>query len=102
VKLAGSWVPAPGFFVAPDGRVVTNWRLTASAEGILVRAAGAYAPAAAHVVASDSLRDLALLEVPVTWPVAPARLEDDEILHAAAHALGVPAADVRTFVAAHR
>jgi S1-C subfamily serine protease len=102
VKLAGSWVPAPGFFVTPDGLVVTNWRLTASAEGILVRAAGAYAPAAAHVVASDSVRDLALLEVPVTWQVARARLEDDEILHAAAYALGVPAADVRAFVAAHR
>jgi S1-C subfamily serine protease len=95
-------VPAPGFFVTPDGLVVTNWRLTASAEGILVRAAGAYAPAAAHVVASDSVRDLALLEVPVTWQVARARLEDDEILHAAAYALGVPAADVRAFVAAHR
>jgi hypothetical protein len=102
VKVGGSWVPVPGFFVTAGGLLVTNQRLPSRAEAILVRAAGAEAPASARVVASDPLRDLALLEVPVSGPVAAARLDDEEALRAAALALGVPAAEVRAFVGAHR
>jgi S1-C subfamily serine protease len=91
-----------GFFVTTNGLVLTNQRLAAAAESILVRAAGAEAPVTARMVASDPAKDLALLEVPVDGPVAATRLDDDDALRAAAVALGVPAADVRAFVGAHR
>jgi hypothetical protein len=102
VKIGGSWAPVQGFFVATNGLVLTNQRLAAAAETILVRAAGADAPVTARLVASDPGKDLALLEVPVNGPVLATRLDDDDALRAAALALGVPAADVRAFVAAHR
>ncbi|MBK9062091.1 MAG: hypothetical protein IPL89_02705 [Acidobacteria bacterium] len=102
VKIGGSWVPAQGFFVTTNGLVLLNQRLAAAAESILVRAAGADAPVTARLVASDPGKDLALLEVPVNGPVLATRLDDDDSLRAAALALGVPAADVRAFVAAHR
>jgi hypothetical protein len=102
VKIGGSWAPVQGFFVTTNGLVLTNQRLAAAAESILVRAAGAEAPVTARMVASDPAKDLALLEVPVNGPVAATRLDDDDALRAAAVALGVPAADVRAFVGAHR
>ena len=102
VKIGGSWAPVHGFFVTTDGLLLTNQRLAAAAEAILVRAAGADAPVPARLVASDPAKDLALLEIPVSGPVLATRLDDDVALRAAALALGVPAADVRAFVAAHR
>jgi hypothetical protein len=102
VRIGGSWAPVRGFFVTTNGLVLTNQRLAAAAESILVRAAGAEAPVTARLVASDPAKDLALLEVPVDGPVLATRLDDDDALCAAALALGVPAADVRAFVAAHR
>jgi hypothetical protein len=102
VKIGGSWAPVQGFFVTANGLLLTNQRLAAAAEAILVRAAGADAPVPSRLVASDPAKDLALLEVPLNGPVLATRLDDDVALRAAALALGVPAADVRAFVAAHR
>ena len=102
VKIGGSWAPVQGFFVTTNGLLLTNQRLAAAAESILVRAAGADAPVPARLVASDPAKDLALLEVPVSGPVLATRLDDDAALRASALALGGPAADVRAFVAAHR
>ncbi|MEO8054556.1 MAG: trypsin-like peptidase domain-containing protein [Acidobacteriota bacterium] len=102
VKIGGSWAPVQGFFVTTNGLVLTNQRLIAAAESILVRAAEADAPVTARLVASDPGKDLALLEVPVNGLVLATRLDDDDALRAAALALGVPAADVRAFVGAHR
>ena len=102
VKIGGSWAPVQGFFVTTNGLVLTNQRLAAAAEAILVRAAGADAAVTARLVASDPGKDLALIEAPVNGPVLATRLDDDDALRAAALALGVPAADVRAFVGAHR
>lgn len=102
VKVGGAWTPVQGFFVTTSGLVVTNQRLPAAAEAILVRAAGADAPVPARVIASDPAKDLALLEAPVAGPVSAARLDDDAALREAALTLGVPPSDVRAFVAAHR
>lgn len=102
VKIGGSWAPVQGYFVTTNGLLLTNQRLAAAADAILVRAAGADAPVTARLVASDPAKDLALLEVPVNGPVLATRLDDDDALRAAALALGVPPADVRAFVAAHR
>jgi hypothetical protein len=102
VKIGGAWAPVQGFFVTTNGLLLTNQRLAAAADAILVRAAGADAPVTARLVASDPAKDLALLEVPVSGPVLATRLDDDAALRAGALALGVPAADVRAFVAALR
>lgn len=102
VKIGGSWAPVQGFFVTTNGLLLTNQRLASAADAILVRAPGTDAPVTARLVASDPAKDLALLEVPVNGPVLATRLDDDDALRAAALALGVPAADLRAFVAAHR
>lgn len=101
VNLAGASVRVRGFFVSPDGRIVTNHRLVASADSIFVEIAGA-APVPARLVASDPARDLALLEAAVTGPVSVAPLDADDAMRTVADALGVPASGVRAFVASSR
>jgi hypothetical protein len=101
VRLAGASVPVRGFTVTSAGLVVTNLRLVASAESILVRSAGA-ASVPARLVASDAAHDLALLESALAAPSPVAPLDDDDAVRRIALSLGVRASDLRSFVASHR
>ena len=62
-----------GFFVTASGYALTNWHVVADARAVTVSSPSGY-KAAAHTVARDAARDLALLQVegarqtvPVVW-----------------------------------
>ena len=102
VRLGGSPVPIRGFFVSAGGQLVTNHHLVAGTGPLEALVPGAGAPVPARLVAFDAARDLALLQAAVPGPVVVASLDDEAEMRGLALALGVSAADLRSFVAANR